>query len=212
VARYNEILVGRWNRYIQKLTGIKGPPPAPQLSGDISFVHHIDSGVENRYIQQWNEFAGLFIQNGAGANQGFIRFQMLLGSNTIAVLERITLVNAVANAVADNPHGDVAGYNFVGTQVGGGNAIDQRSYQNQSIILGSQLQVWAGAGLNPGGSFRYGQWALPVNGNFEVIIKEDDEIPILPGSAFQFANSVANIQLTVAARWRERFLEDSERS
>src|SRR5258708_26699837 len=35
MARFNEILVGRYNRYLQKLLGIKGPPPSAQRSPEV---------------------------------------------------------------------------------------------------------------------------------------------------------------------------------
>jgi len=39
MAVYNEIGIGRWNRFIQKLTDIKGSPPARQLASEIVFQH-----------------------------------------------------------------------------------------------------------------------------------------------------------------------------
>src|SRR6266481_932188 len=56
MAVYNEIGIGRWNRFIQKLTDIKGSPPARQLASEIVFHHGIFSGEENRYLESWDLF------------------------------------------------------------------------------------------------------------------------------------------------------------
>jgi hypothetical protein len=45
-----------------------------------------------------------------------------------------------------------------------------------------------------------------------LIQHEDQEIPLLPGSALQIQGSTVNIVEAFAIAWRERFLEDSERT
>src|SRR5260370_7764711 len=58
MARYNEILTGRYNRLLQKLLQMKGGPPAPQLASEISPQLSIpDLGVESRFHLGWNSFA-----------------------------------------------------------------------------------------------------------------------------------------------------------
>jgi hypothetical protein len=54
MAKYNEILTGRYNRFIQKLFSMKGPAPAPQLSSDIAMQMSFFNGVENRYLEGWD--------------------------------------------------------------------------------------------------------------------------------------------------------------
>ncbi len=75
MARYNEILVGRYNRRLQKLFSMKGEPPAPQLSTEIGTTLNLFSGIEERYLEGWAVFS-LHVNNtvGAGVNAG-VRFR-----------------------------------------------------------------------------------------------------------------------------------------
>jgi hypothetical protein len=41
---------------------------------------------------------------------------------------------------------------------------------------------------------------------------EDQEFPLFPGVAIQFDTAGVNEALVINFRWRERFLEDSERT
>jgi hypothetical protein len=55
-------------------------------------------------------------------------------------------------------------------------------------------------------------YGMTTNTNVDVIVFEDHEITLLPGDALDVANGVANQALGVTFWWRERFLEDSERT
>src|SRR5437879_1331505 len=100
MARYNEILVGRFNRFLQKVFAMKGEPPAPQLAGEISPNFQLFSGVENRYLEAWDRFAaGVNVAPVAGNLSG-IRLRNPAGSNIVAVLERVTFNEAQNDIVA----------------------------------------------------------------------------------------------------------------
>jgi len=47
---------------------------------------------------------------------------------------------------------------------------------------------------------------------FDFIIDTIHEWPLLPGEAIQITDASVNVQLTASFRWRERLLEESERT
>src|SRR5260221_11140349 len=96
MAVYNEIGIGRWNRFIQKLTDIKGGPPARQLSSEIAFQHEIFSGQEVRSLQGWDRFGlGSSVAAVVG-QQSAARIRNPAGSNVVAVIEKCLVSSAVA--------------------------------------------------------------------------------------------------------------------
>ena len=66
MARFNEILVGRYNRLIQKLFGMKGDAALFQFSTEMMAVLPMFMGNENRYLESWTLF-GLSLQQAAVA-------------------------------------------------------------------------------------------------------------------------------------------------
>src|SRR5205085_6072826 len=57
MAKFNEILVGRFNTYLLKGMGMKGEPPAPQLAGEIVPSINLFHGTEDRFLEGWQIFA-----------------------------------------------------------------------------------------------------------------------------------------------------------
>src|SRR5262249_30276646 len=91
MAVYNEIGIGRWNRFIQKLTDMKGGPPARQLSSEIQVVHPIFHCVETRALESCYKFG--FASATAG-NVGVFsapKIRNPAASNVIAVTEKIVV-------------------------------------------------------------------------------------------------------------------------
>src|SRR5215469_96 len=88
MARFNEILVGRYNRHFQKLLSMKGEPPAPQLASEIVPGLSLFSGVEERYLQGWNRNAVPDFVTGGAAQQAGIRLRNPKTSGVVAVLEQ----------------------------------------------------------------------------------------------------------------------------
>src|SRR5258708_40293223 len=88
MALFNEILVGRYNRFLQKLLAMKGGPPAPQLATEIGTNIQLFHGVENRYLEGWQRFGGQFSVPAAGVgNVGGFRFRNPAGNNVITAVE-----------------------------------------------------------------------------------------------------------------------------
>jgi hypothetical protein len=211
MARFNEILVGRYNRFLQKLLVLKGGPPSPQLSSEIGAGFVLFSGVENRYLEQWDRFG---FQIGIGANAGFtsgVQMSNSLGSNVIMVLERLDITpvttvqaSSMINVTAGTFSGNLAAI------TGSPNCrMDRRGRSSCTAIFSSENTNAAIATLgNQYGTYEIGG-TLPT---VQMILTENQEITILPNDAIRIFSQVQNSGLNVNWGWRERLLEESERT
>jgi hypothetical protein len=205
MARYNEILVGRYNRFLQKLFSMKGGPPSPQLASEIAPAFPMFNGAENRYLEGWDRFgfANIIVAGGAG-NNSQVRLRNPVGSNIIAVIERITF----ANPLAQNPSFElrVLSTDLTSALVIPNSRLDARgrtgtaltgSFQNNAAVSFT-LSLWNGNGA--------------AGSTLDAIVDENQEFPILPGDALTVKEGTLNQAVGVAIWWRERLLEESERS
>jgi hypothetical protein len=204
MARFNEILVGRYNRFLQKLLTLKGGPPSPQLSSEIGSTFVFFNGRENRYLEGWNTYAFRFSVTGVAAVASAGRLRNPAGSNVIAIFERITFINTAA---ADLPTLQQATTNLdsdsAATMLSG--SLDNRQKQGASALILSSSTT-TGTGL----AIRY-QVGAAANAPADFIITDIQEWPLLPGDAIQIQSANSNQQAIFSLLWRERFLEESER-
>lgn len=201
MALFNEIQVGRYNRLLQKLFSMKGPAPAPQLSSEIFPMLLIEQfGVESRYLVGWDRFGLRIVQAGAVGLTTSFRFRNPGGSNAIAVVEKLTYSSNLAgrldifNLLTDV---DLAAIAL-------SNRLDSRGRAASTVVPSS------GNG-SAGGTLVFGAENL-VSTPYELVTFENQEVPLLPGQQLEVRTSNLNAALTVATFWRERYLEDSERT
>jgi len=134
MARFNEILAGRYNRFLQKLFVLKGGPPSPQLSSEIGIAMVLFNGVENRWLESWERFFFTSFLAASAANEGGVRLRNPAGSNVMVVIERVE----ISELLPDNP-----GFAFgtatadLGT-VGQGAPLDTRRRTQPTSIPSSQ--------------------------------------------------------------------------
>jgi hypothetical protein len=205
MARFNEVLAGRYNRFLQKLFVLKGGPPSPQLASEISTAIVFFNGVENRYLEGWNIFGFGQTLNGAVGNPAMIQLRNPSASNVVAVVESLVLSTTAADSISISLGTFASNLGAVlNTSI-----IDIRG--GQIAVTGSNLTLsqsnsTAGGGLGRN-FFFLTQAAVP----FQVIQNENQEIPILPGATWRVETIAASNALTYGIRWRERLLEESER-
>jgi hypothetical protein len=210
MAKYNEILVGRYNRFMQKLLSMKGPACLSQLAGELQPSLPFFNGVENRYLEAWNRFAAAMqLAAGAAGNKSSVLFRNPVGSNVIAVFEKILDANngaaAQLNAMILAPSTvDLA--TLQSTAIG---RLDARagSTAGSSLILSKTNVAPAIIGANA-----QWIWNVAVSQNLDLVVFEDQEVTLLPGDALQIFTVAAAVPLTDSFVWRERLLEDSERA
>ena len=211
MALFNEILVGRFNRAVQKLFSMKGPAALSQVSSELQMNMNFGSGVENRYLEGWDRYAIAKQQAAVAANQSGLRYRNPAGSNVIAVFEKLAIRFANGQAATQVSIQSGTTSLDLATVIGtAGAGLDSRGRPASTLILSQQasaVTVPLLAGNNPVDAYNATGFL-----NVEAIINEHQEIPLLPGQALQFVNDIVNTQLLVVAWWRERYLEDSERT
>jgi hypothetical protein len=209
MAKYNEILVGRYNRFMQKLMGMKGGAVVPQLAGDVQCTFSFFNGAENRYLEGWDRYAFAANILAVALNNSVARIRNPVGSNLIAIIEKILFFNA--DVAAQNPvlrkGNPTVGLAAV---LGATNAgLDTRGRSAPTLEV-SQQNTAVGAPLM-GADQSVCQAGVLAGLNFEFILFENQELPLLPGQGLQL-NGGVNQPFVYAFWWRERFLEESERT
>lgn len=201
MAILNEIMVGRYNRHIQKLLGLKGPAALNQVSSEMQVSHNVFNGVENRFTEGWDRF-GVAVNIVVAAAQGAIRLRNPVASNVVAVVERCTVSVSVANTVAVQTGAATTDYGTLATA----QFLDarQRPFSTCTIssILAAATSVGTSFWLNPCSA------AAPV----EVMNHEHHHIALAPGQGIQMLSLVATGTYFLSLVWRERYLEESERA
>ncbi len=218
MARFNEILVGRYNRFLQKLLSMKGPASMAQLAAEMQPVLPFFNGSENRWMEAWQRYGGFISQPAVALNQGAIRLRNPGGSNVIAVFEKIMFKMAAAQSDNFNITYGIASTDLstivtafptAGSGVG---RLDARQAAIAPTLIASNQSTGPTA---PGLTTGFNLASIPAFQNIDFIdyiITDVQEFNLAPGDAIQFTNQNVNSQITVNLMWRERFLEDSERT
>lgn len=201
MARYNEILTGRHNRFFQKIFGMKGPASVAQLASDVQPVHPIFHGSENRYLESWNKFGVSVVVGPSVGNNNAVRFRNPSNSGSIAVLEGFTYTNT---------QNDTCRVTRATTGV-------DLTNQFLSTPLDTRFKTAGGSSLILS-SFSPGiELAFPVAYRGAPAVQPVDFLPsqtewtILPGDCYHFNGFLVNSTAIFSFLWRERALEDSER-
>jgi hypothetical protein len=201
MAVYNEIGIGRWNRFIQKLTDIKGGPPARQLSSEIVFQHPIFHGVENRYLESWDLF-GQGLSNGPIAGQlAGVRITNPNNSNVVVVVQK-AMASVAAATFVNLEYGQVG----AGLSNSAGPTIPMESRGRSASTALISFNAGPLSTLN-----NISQTPLVANTPYDFILDGIHEICLPPGNSLQIDESLVNTQISVTFWWRERFLEPAER-
>jgi hypothetical protein len=206
MAVYNEILVGRFNRALQKAFAIKGPPAVPQLAGEISATVNIFWGVEMRYVEGWERFGISATTTGVAAQNSRQRFINPAGSNVIAVFEVLAGVNQTGADVLNLTNSILPNVNL-GT-VNNAAQLDGRTRPNSAIVSSNGASA---AGLATARAIGARSQSA-ANIQLDFILFEDQEITLTPGMSLEISENNVNQGLIATAIWRERALEESERT
>jgi hypothetical protein len=207
MALFNEINAGRFSRAIQKLTAIKGGPPTPQLATEIGVQFQIPLGVEFRYLEGWNMFGFQDRRPASVGNSCGYRMRNPTGSNVIAVIDKATFFAETQatefvlriSSANGNPNTDLG-------NVATGQVLDLRS----QVLIGNIIPSFATPSIAFGNAPYI--FMVPLNAPFDLIQTENQELVLVPGTTLQFETTVVNVVVGMGIRWRERFLEDSERT
>jgi hypothetical protein len=210
MALFNEILSGRYNRALQKLFGMKGGPPSPQLAGEIAATISMFYGVENRYLENWSTFGGASAVTAGGAQFAAVRVRNPLNSGMVAVFHKVSISFGVLDNLWQLGRGSV---NTDLTTIIQVPDFDLRNGgKASSSVFSAQTNFASQAAALPAGNNAIWAVNLPANTLADYITFEAQEIPLLPGGYVQLTGGIAAEQMTTVFNWRERPLEDSEKT
>jgi hypothetical protein len=207
-----DIQIGRISRLLTKWSVLKGPLGNISMGSEIVPMLQIWSGVENRYLESWNRYGTALLISGAASNQSVCQFRNPSGSKVMAVFEKLLVGSpaAAGNTI-------VASNGVIATDLGTvvvltAARLDARGSSNPSLSI-SQQNSSAAPGDLPNALARVfvGQAAgvLPIE---DLILTDNQEIPLLPGDGLRIRIANLNTELDVSVLWRERALEDSEQA
>jgi hypothetical protein len=212
MARFNEILNGRFNRALQKITSIKGEAPAPVLGSEILPVFPMFFGKENRYLESWQTFGSFAAISAVAAQSAIFHFRNPAGSNLLSVVEKLTFTSTTTTVITawmivEGPNPSTSADDFGSTP--NFCRFDSRGQQNPTCKLtfgNAAADTW------PGNNRAWWSSFMAQETTVDVILTDGQEFPVLPGDGFRAVNFTANSPVGVSVVWRERFLEESERT
>lgn len=182
---------------------MKGKASLRTLSDELFPVIPFFNGVENRYLESWERFSFQFNVSAVAAQTSTAQIRNPTGSNIIAVVEKCSVVNFAG--ATDQPQINVQTQATDFSSIGTTTQLDSRTRTHGSVVASAQ----AGAALTN----TIAQVQVAVAGlQADFILTPDQEIAILPGQAFQCGSQIVNQALHGCFWWRERFLEESERT
>lgn len=208
MAIFNEILVGRFNRALQKVTGIKGGPSVPQLAGEIYPVLPIFSGVDSRALESWALFAAAVQVTGAVGATAAVRFRIPNTSNVLAVIQQVIITFDALDLINVRVEAAAGSNDLVGIEAGktnfdvraGGPAAIISSTTNIGVIIGANVAQIRGNAFSD-----------------YLIRTPNQEIPLvgtggIAGATISFSSNTNAATMRISIFWRERLLEESERA
>jgi hypothetical protein len=212
MAKFNEIQVGRYNRFLAKLFSMKGGAVLDTLQPELVATFPFLNGVEHRYLEGWDRFAGGFVVAAVALNMSGIRFRNPAASNVIAVFERIEITEPALDSprIRLAAQGVTADLGTLGNFTN--NTLDVRSRPNATLVGSQQASAATVPTLNATFQFTIAQPSLLASTVYQYIQDDNQEIALLPGAGLQVEAGTVNTQLEGVFQWRERFLEESERT
>lgn len=203
MAKFNEILVGRYNRALQKGFGVKGTAPTPILSTEVQPTVVLFRGVEDRTLEGIESFGISSASPAVAAQQSQVRLRNPAGSNIAVVLEKLIFHSAIASGVQ-------LGIDQTSPQVDFATIDPAIPLDRRQRTAASSLIISRAAAAIPFLGGLIGACNLPATSNFDWILTVRQEFMIFPGISLILTNNTVNAALTVDVKWRERFLEPDE--
>jgi hypothetical protein len=185
---------------------MKGDASLFQFSTEMMAVLPMFIGAENRYLEQWDRFAFSVSQAGVAGQLSTIKLRNPVGSNVIAVFEKINYASSGGDTNATLQIGTDQTDGATITPLVASNNLDLRSARLSTLIAsrsGAAAPVSQVAILSAG---------VASNSTYDYIGTDIQEITLNPGRSIQLVNSTANVSILGSFIWRERLLEESERA
>jgi hypothetical protein len=204
MAKYNEILVGRYNRYLQRLLSMKGDPPAPQLAGEIAPQFEIEQiAAELRFLMQFDRYIGGPNSIATGGVTSSTQIDNPASSGVIAVIEKWQISTDVATRV------DLSvSYAAITAET---NVFAMVRVDGRTKNTNCPIRISSGTGFTslPTG---VGGFYLPANSEIELVQDQNQELVISPGQSWRIVTTAVLVNLYTVMIVRVRALEEGELS
>lgn len=208
MAGPNEIQVGRFNRFVQKFLGIKGPPPMPSVASDLQLIYEFESGIDTAYLEGWDTFFAYLSFTPSAGNAARAEIRNPLGSNAAVYIEKVCAVSgAAAEAITIS---EVRGATTDQAGPAAGFSMDPRS-KPRSVCITSANNAAAKVAMGGASNVYEVKNTTAANVNVE-LTQFGEQLLLMPGDAWAVDTSALAASVAVSYRWRERFLEQDERS
>lgn len=206
MASLNMIQHGRYNRALQKLLSLKGQAQITDIGSEVIASLPLFWGAEMRYLESWDRFViGESRAAGAG-NVGSFQLRNPVGSNIVAIVELLEVaVSTAATVTLSGAHGQST--DLATVYPGIIYCWDPRG-RNSSTCIASHNEAVSQANL----AVTLRQPVMAANTLVQLVTTDIQEFPLLPGDAIRLTQQTAAQTNTWGIMWRERFLEESERS
>jgi hypothetical protein len=187
---------------------MKGGPVAAQLASEVQPTFPFFSGAENRYLESWNLFWTVNALGPSVGNNNAMQLRNPAGSNVIAIIEQLRFQDSLANQVYTvslirAPQADLTNISVV-------TGRDSRGVP--SVAGGATMVVSTFAGIASFATVVQQYGSGTANTDVDSIFTQNQEWLVLPGDTYRITTSVVNSTTRLNLKWRERFLEDSERT
>lgn len=205
MAKFNEILVGRYNRALQKQLGIKGEPPSPQLTSEITPILELDKlPLELRFLHGWRVWAAGVDTGPSAGNLNGLRLRNPVGSGVVGIIEKATFnaVGAAESFSLQKQFGTVdltTPFIAIPRDVRGGPAST-----SASVLIPS----FGNPAATAGGLLFVAQ--MLASTSYDFITYENQEIVLAPGDSATIYSTTVNVESRMSFWWRERALEEGE--
>lgn len=198
----NEILRGRYTAFLQRLFGIQGEPPTPQLGAEVQPVVDVaGQGAELLWLRDERLGGGGYTINATVAVNSRFRLRNPAASGIVVVPQLLTFGTDTVTAV----------YRLLVGTIGADLATGQTAIFRDRRISGTptaRLSFEAGASALVAGEIA--RIRLPVN--TPGLLYSDTGLLVLgEGTALDVECMLANQAMTFGCWWRERALPPSER-
>jgi|SRR6267143_1441589 len=201
MARFNEILTGRYNRFLQKLLQMKGGPPSAQLASEIQPGFNVEQlPVELRVLMAFDRYYVATSIVGVAAQDSAIQLGNAGASNALMVIEQLLITVAAASVINPSISFPQVLTNLTNTVAP--TRVDARGNPRSPLIISSQNNLNVDLGLGLG--------ALFVPNVLDLITDANEEIVLAPGTQLRFRNTTVNVSWGIWAIMRQRSLEESE--
>lgn len=197
---------GRFNRMAQKLLSLKGGATITDAGAEVMWVVPLFHGAENRYLEGWDRFGTGNTQPAVVGQIQAVRFRNPQNSNVMVVVEKLTVSFSLPDVFDLQKGTGTTDGSVVLPQLS--NNLDARGRNSATLIVSR-----SGLGGLPSANLVH-RTSILASTAYEYVQDANQEITILPGDFYQIqlTSPNSNIDINFGLFWRERLLEESERT